>query len=154
MVVLGILGEFLVDSGSPILDDARIRLVCFLAAGLLYLLWAMSDFMTILERKPKVWKHSDAATVGTEEVDNKEVKSTFVSIWQPGSPIQAGMIRDALEQANINCYVNNEVACSARFGGVSLGAGGMAVMVPENEVGQARQILVGLGVMEHGGGHE
>lgn len=69
----------------------------------------------------------------------------FISICQPKDAVQAGMIREALEQAGVNCYVSNENFSAIRtFGGV--GAGTMAVMVPESQAEQATQIIKDLGV--------
>ncbi len=56
------------------------------------------------------------------------------------------MIREALEQSKVNVYIDNETLSSVRFGGIGIAAGGMNVMVPENEVEQARKILADLGI--------
>lgn len=69
----------------------------------------------------------------------------FISVFQPRDTIQAGMIREALVQASVNCYVANEMFSSVRMGGVSIGAGNMSVMVPEDQAQLARDIITGLG---------
>lgn len=73
---------------------------------------------------------------------NDQDNIKFISIFQPRDPVQAGMIREALVQASINCYVNNEM------GGMSIGAGSMStgIMVPEDQAEQARDIITGLGM--------
>lgn len=69
----------------------------------------------------------------------------FVSVWQPHDTVQAGLIRSTLEAANIPCYVNNENLASVH-GGLSIGIGRMAVMVPENQAEKARELIRDLGV--------
>ena len=69
----------------------------------------------------------------------------FVSIFQPYDSTQAGFIRDALEQADIACYVNNENLSTMR-GGLGIGVGSMAVMVPENQIEHAIEIIKVLGM--------
>lgn len=73
-------------------------------------------------------------------------KRRFVSVYQPLNPPQAGLIQGALEESGIVCYVNNENASVTRFGGIGFGAAGMAVMVPEDQAGQALQIIADLGL--------
>jgi len=70
----------------------------------------------------------------------------FVSIFRPYDAMQAGFIRDALEQADIVCYVNNENLSSIRMGGAGIGVGSMAVMVPEDRAEKAIEIIKGLGI--------
>ena len=65
----------------------------------------------------------------------------FVSIFQPYDAMQAGFIRDALEQADIVCYVNNENLSAIRMGGMGIGAGSMAVMVPVDRAEEAIEIV-------------
>ena len=60
--------------------------------------------------------------------------------------MQAGFIREALEQADILCYVNNETLSSVRMGGIGLGVGSMSVMVPENQTEAAIELIKGLGI--------
>ena len=82
--------------------------------------------------------------------DGKEMESMndtkFVSIFQPYDATQAGFIRDALEQADIVCYVNNENISGMRFGGMGIGAGSMAVMVPKDRAEEAIGIIKALGI--------
>lgn len=59
LAVLGTLSEFLIDSDSPVLGDIGVRLVCFLSAGLLYVLWLLSCLMTILDSKRKIREAPD-----------------------------------------------------------------------------------------------
>ncbi len=77
---------------------------------------------------------------------NKQDNIGFVCVFQPANSIHAGMIREALEQAGINCYVNNDIASSVRLGGVSIGAGATRVMVPDDSAAKAREIITGLGI--------
>ena len=77
---------------------------------------------------------------------NDQDNIKFIAVFQPRDPVQAGIIREALVQANVNCYVNNEIFSSTRMGGVSIGAGSMSVMVPEDQAEQARDIITGLGM--------
>ncbi len=71
----------------------------------------------------------------------------FVSICEPRDSIQAGMIRGALENAEIHCYINNENFATVRLGGgMGLGVGTMQVMVPEEQADTARDIVAGLGI--------
>lgn len=77
---------------------------------------------------------------------NNQDDPRFVSICQPADPVQAGMIREALEQANVTFYIDNETTSTVRFGGVGIGAGRMTVMVPEGQIDQATQILAALGI--------
>jgi hypothetical protein len=70
----------------------------------------------------------------------------FVSIFHPHDVTQAGFIRCALEEADIVCYINNENTAGTHFGGIGLGAASMAVMVPDNQVQEAREILKELGI--------
>jgi hypothetical protein len=72
--------------------------------------------------------------------------TSFVSVFQPSDTVQAGLIRSALEGADIICYVDNENLASVQMGGVGIGAGRMSVMVPENEAEQAISIIKGLGI--------
>jgi len=73
-------------------------------------------------------------------------KESFVSIYQPYDTTQAGLIRSALEQNNVVCYVNNENVSSMRFGGLGFGAASMMVMVPESQRDEALQIISELGL--------
>ena len=70
----------------------------------------------------------------------------FISIFHPYDSTQAGFIREALEQADIVCYVNNENLSSVGMGGIGFGMGRMTVMVPENQGEQAIEIIRGLGI--------
>ena len=70
----------------------------------------------------------------------------FISIFKPYDAMQAGFIRDALEQADIVCYVNNENLSAIRMGGMGIGAGSMAVMVPVDRAEEAIEIIKGLGI--------
>lgn len=70
---------------------------------------------------------------------------TFVPIFQPHDSIQAGMIRTALENSDIPCYINNETASAVRFGGLGFGAAEMIVMVPKTQIEQAQAIIRELG---------
>ena len=70
----------------------------------------------------------------------------FVPIFKPYDTTQAGFIREALEQADIICYVNNENLSSVRMGGIGVGVGSMTVMVPDNQTEQAIEIIKGLGI--------
>ena len=72
LTVLGMLSEFLIDSDSPILGDTRVRLVCFLSAGLLYVLWILSDLMTILESKRKIREAPDDGVENGESQHHPE----------------------------------------------------------------------------------
>lgn len=49
-------------------------------------------------------------------------------------------------QANINCYIDNETFSSVQMGGMSIGAGSMKVMVPEDQTKHAKDIIAGLGI--------
>jgi len=70
----------------------------------------------------------------------------FVSIFQPNDAMQAGLIRGALEQADIHCYVNNENFSSIRMSGIGIGMGSMMVMVPDNQAEEAIEIIKELGI--------
>jgi len=72
---------------------------------------------------------------------NTQDSMQFVSICTPNNSFHAGMIRAALESAGINVYINNESFSQIRQGGIGIGSGSMAVMVPENEAEKARQII-------------
>ena len=67
--------------------------------------------------------------------------STFIPIFTPSDSIQAGLIHSVLEQADIICYVNNENFSAIRMGGLGMGAGGMSIMVPDNQAEQAIGII-------------
>ena len=56
---------------------------------------------------------------------NDQDKIKFIAVFQLRDPVQAGMIRETLVQASVNCYVDNEIFSSVRMGGVSIGAGSM-----------------------------
>ena len=78
---------------------------------------------------------------------NDQDNIKFISVFQPRDPVQAGMIREALVQASVNCYVNNEMGgMSIGAGSMSTGAGSMRIMVPEDQAEQARDIITGLGM--------
>ena len=77
---------------------------------------------------------------------NNQDKMKLVSVFQPRNPVQAGMIREALTQASVNCYVDNETFSGVQMGGISIGAGKMSVMVPEDQAEQAKEIIAGLGM--------
>jgi hypothetical protein len=87
----------------------------------------------------------DNNLMGTDNMKNRN-DTQFVSVSQPADTFQAGIIRGALENENIICYVNNENTASTHFGGIGLGAASMAVMVPENQAEQAVEIIKGLGI--------
>ena len=72
--------------------------------------------------------------------------NSFISVYQPYDTTQAGLIRSALEQNDVVCYINNENVSSVRFGGIGFGAAGMMVMVPESQQEKARQIISNLGL--------
>lgn len=76
--------------------------------------------------------------------DPEEIE--FVAVCSPRDATQAGMIRETLEQAGLNCYVDNEMFSAVQMGGMSMGVGGMRVMVPETQADQARDIIAGLGM--------
>lgn len=78
-----------------------------------------------------------------KEMDNQN-NEEFICIFQPMNHMQAGMIRDALLEADINCYVNNESTSAMRFGGFGIGAGTMNVMVPRDQAEQAKKIIESL----------
>lgn len=69
----------------------------------------------------------------------------FICVFQPPDTVQAGMVRSALEDSGIPCYVNNENMSGLRFGGLATGAAAMQVMVPENQMDDALQIIRELG---------
>lgn len=69
----------------------------------------------------------------------------FVCAFQPHDAVQAGMIRSVLENSDIPCFIDNENASALRFGGLATGIAEMRIMVPENQVKQARQMIKGLG---------
>jgi len=72
----------------------------------------------------------------------------FVPVCQPGGAIQAGMIREALQQAGVNCYVENETFSMVRLGGgAGTGLGAMRAMVPADQVDRARAIIAELDVV-------
>lgn len=71
----------------------------------------------------------------------------FVSICRPQDSIQAGMIRGALQEADITCHVDNENFSAVRLGGgAGIGVGTMNVMVPSDQVEKANEIPKGLGI--------
>ena len=70
----------------------------------------------------------------------------FAAVFHPYNAMQAGLIRGALEQSGIVCYVNNENLSGMHFGGMGIGAGSMAVMVPENQAEDAMEIIKELGI--------
>lgn len=74
------------------------------------------------------------------------VNEKFLPVFQPYDSTQAGLIRNALEQNNIICYVNNESVSSIRFGGIGMGAASMMVMVPESQQDEALKIISDLGL--------
>ena len=51
-----------------------------------------------------------------------QAKGKFIVIFRPRETVQAGMIREALAQAGVNFYVENEVFSSVQMGGMGLGA--------------------------------
>jgi hypothetical protein len=73
-------------------------------------------------------------------------KESFISVYQPYDTTQAGLIRNALEQSDIVCYVNNENVSSMRFGGQGSGAASMMVMVPKSHRDKAMQIISDMGL--------
>ena len=73
------------------------------------------------------------------------MKDKFIPIYQPRDPIQAGMIREAFEKAEIIFYINNENISSMRFVGTRIGAGDMTVMVQENFLEEALTLINDLG---------
>ena len=73
-------------------------------------------------------------------MDNQN-NEEFICVFQPMKHMQAGMIREALQDAGINCFVNNEAVSSMRFGGFGIGAGKMNVMVPRDQAEQAKKII-------------
>ena len=77
---------------------------------------------------------------------NDQVDTEFIAVFHPQNHLQAGMIRVALEQANVNCYVDNETASSVRMGGVGIGAGSTTIMVPRYEAERALDIITGLAI--------
>ena len=70
----------------------------------------------------------------------------FTAVFHPHNAMQAGLIRNALEQSGIVCYVNNENLSGIRFGGIGIGAGSMAVMVPKNQAEDAMEVIKELGI--------
>lgn len=76
---------------------------------------------------------------------NDQDNTKFIAVFHPRDPLQAGMIREALEQAGVNCYVNNE-NFSIQNGCISIGAGSMRIMVSEDQAEQAKDVITGLGM--------
>jgi len=74
------------------------------------------------------------------------MKDTFIPIFQPKDPIQAGLIKETFEEAEINFYINNENISSMRFVGMRIGAGDMIVFVQEAFVEQAQELISSLGI--------
>ncbi|MDD5679455.1 MAG: DUF2007 domain-containing protein [Kiritimatiellae bacterium] len=83
--------------------------------------------------------------VGCKKMNDQD-NTKFIAVFQPRTSVQSGMIREALEQADITCYVDNEHFSSVQMGGMSIGAGSMKVMVPEDQTEQAKDIIAGLGI--------
>jgi hypothetical protein len=79
----------------------------------------------------------------TRKEMNDQDNMKFITVFRPRDPVQAGMIREALVQASVNCYVNNE---TVQVGCINIGAGSMSIMVPEDQAEQARDIITGLGM--------
>lgn len=77
---------------------------------------------------------------------NSSKDTRFAAVFHPYNTMQAGLIRSALEESGIICYVNNENLSGIRFGGMGIGAGSMAVMVPENQAKDAVGIIKELGI--------
>ena len=75
---------------------------------------------------------------------NRGDNSRFLPVCHPGTSIEAGMIREALEQAGVNFYIQNENFAAIRTI-TGIGAGTVTVMVPENEVERAKEIIAGIG---------
>lgn len=78
---------------------------------------------------------------------NDQDNIKFIAVFHPRDPVQAGMIREALVQDGVNCYVDNENFTSVQMGGgMGIGAGKMRIMVPEDQAGRARDVITGLGM--------
>lgn len=71
---------------------------------------------------------------------SKESNGEFVAVHHPKDAMQAVRIREALEQAGIICYVENENV-GAIWSGLVDGVATTTVMVPRPDADAAKQII-------------
>ncbi len=64
----------------------------------------------------------------------------LVTVSSAFNPIDAQVVCSKLEAAGFNAVITNELSALS-IGGYGLGAGGILVQVPEDQVAEARELL-------------
>jgi hypothetical protein len=68
----------------------------------------------------------------------------LVTVFTAFSPAEAQLVRSRLEAAEFHPFVRDELSALS-MGGYSVGAGGIAVQVPEDEAEDAREFIAAPG---------